>query len=419
MTDPSPADGPAASSPWAATGRPAAVSRRRFLGMGAGLASLWAMGCLAPPPRPGLTPGRRLRLRDLGIVLGDLSPGPRNAITDVPGVRVGHVTLVRGDGPLVPGQGPVRTGVTALLAHGGNLAREPVWAADRTLNGNGELTGVGYLRSTGLLAAPILFTDTASVGAVYHGALGYLLEREPALFALEPHPEPVVGETWGGFLNDTAGLHVRAEHAVQALASASDGPVPEGSVGGGTAMRAFGFKAGIGTASRRVACADREYTLGVLVQANFGSRGQLRVDGVPVGRLIGGLMPEEGASAGTSLLAAVATDAPLLPVQLRRLCQRVGLGMARTGGVSAHGSGDLAVAFSTGQRFPLGRGMRLEVLADAQITRLHEATVEATEEAILNALTAASTMRGRDGNTIHALPLERLVEVMQAHGRLK
>jgi D-aminopeptidase len=398
------------------------VNRRRFLGMGlaAGAASL--LGCGPQLLQGGSLQGiphlaGRVRLRQLGIRIGELETGGFNAVTDVPGIRVGHVTLIQGEGPLQVGQGPVRTGVTAILPpsdQANPLTRQPLHAADFTLNGNGELTGVGPVRRTGLLAAPILFTNTSSVGAVYDGAMGHMLEADPDLFRLPWQPEPVVGETWADFLNDTAGGHVKAEHAVGAISAAQGGPVAEGSVGGGTGMRSYSFKAGIGTASRLVPCGAGTFTVGVLVQANHGRRRQLVIDGVPVGRLIPELKPERGIKT-KSLLIAVVTDAPLLPVQLRRLCKRAALGMARTGAISTHGSGDLFIAFSTASQ----ADRQVKILRDRHITGMHQGVVEATEEAILNALCAAETMVGRDGNTIHALPLDRLVEIMRDYGRIK
>ena len=233
-------------------------------------------------------------------------------------VQVGHLTLIE-DG------GPVRTGVTAIVPH------TPAFAADFTLNGNGELMGVGSMRRTGLLAGPVLFTNTSSVGAVYDGAVEWMLARDPDLFKSDLQPAPIVGETWAAFLHDETGRHVQPTHAAAALDAARGGPVAEGCVGGGTGMRAYSFKAGIGTASRKIPCGDQFYTVGVLVQANFGRRPNLRVDGVPVGRELADLMPVRGGG-GKSLLAVVATDAPLLPIQLQRVCKRVPLGMARTGG---------------------------------------------------------------------------------------
>ncbi len=383
--------------------------------------------------------GERPRLRDLGIAIGSLPTARYNAITDVPGVRVGHATIIRGDGPLVAGKGPVRTGVTVILPRAGDISSHPVRAADWTLNGNGELTGLGPVRRQGLLGSPIWFTDTGCVGTVYDAAMGHLLEGNPRLFDRAFRPEPVVGETWAGFLNDTAGRHVGATEVREALAAAEsdgNGVVAEGSVGGGTGMRAYQFKAGIGTASRVITVAQddgdeteavsevqaRQYTLGVLVQANHGRRHQLTVQGVPVGTQIQDLLPISGKSAasGNSLLVAIATDAPLLPIQLQRLCKRAALGMARTGGISTHGSGDLSIAFSTAATGNVAEQItRGEILHFSRITQLHQAVVEATEEAILNALTAAETMAGIDGNRIFALPLKRFVDVMRQYGRLK
>jgi D-aminopeptidase len=389
------------------------LSRRQFLGLGLGAALLGRLPASAQTPAPG-----RLRLRQLGLTIGSLPPGPLNAITDVAGVRVGQVTLVAGEGPLVIGTGPVRTGVTALLPHEGVLSREPVLAADFTLNGNGELTGVGPLRRTGWLGAPILFTDTGSVGAAYSAALGYMLERDPGCLGGALRPEPVVGETWADFLHDTAGRHLHAEHVRQALEGARGGPVEEGCTGGGTGMRAYEFKAGTGTSSRQVECEDRRYTVGVLVQANHGRRSQLLVDGAPVGRELPDLLPERP-DQPKSMLAAVATDAPLLPLQLRELAKRVGLGMARTGAISTQSSGDIFLAFSTAQRGGAALVQSLEALSDGQLTRLYQGVVEAAEEAILNSLTMAQTMRGRDDRIIHALPLDRLVEVLRRYRRIK
>ena len=395
------------------------LDRRRFLGVGLALASYPLVACDPLQARP-IEAGRRVRLRQLGIVTGVLTPGRFNAITDVEGVAVGHSTLIAGEGRLLPGAGPVRTGVTAVLPHRGNIVREHVFAADHVLNGNGEMTGVGFVRRTGRLASPVLLTNTSSVGAVYDAAMGYLLELNPGLFSGSLHPEPVVGETWADFLNDTAGRHLRRRHVLEALESASGGKVAEGCVGGGTGMRAFGFKAGIGTASRLVPSDGRTFAVGVLVQANFGRRPQLRVAGVPVGREIPDFLPERGeTSKSKSLLVVIATDAPLIPRQLRRLCKRAALGMARTGAISTHGSGDLALAFSTAQRLSNAQVRKLSMLKDSALSQVFQGVVEATEEAILNALTMAYTMVGRDGNTIHALPLDRLVDVMRNHGRLK
>ena len=366
-----------------------------------------------------------MRARDLGIVIGDLPTGPLNAITDVPGVRVGHTTLISGDGPLVVGKGPIRTGVTVILPHEGDPGREPVFAGSHTLNGNGEMTGLEWVRESGMLTTPIGLTNTHSVGVVHDAliAADVAPREEVGRWSL-----PVVGETWDGYLNDVNGQHVRPEHVLAALAAAAGGPVAEGNVGAGTGIKAFGFKAGIGTASRRVAKEHGGYTVGVLVQANHGRRPHLRVDGVPVGRELSDAEipgPDASHSATGSIIAVVATDAPLLPIQCRRLAQRAALGVARSGGGGENDSGDIFLAFATGNRglhpedaehAPLTLGV--EVLNNDHIDELFWATIEATEEAILNSMVAAETMVGRDGITFHALPHDRLVEVMRRYGRL-
>lgn len=365
-----------------------------------------------------------MRARDLGIVIGELPTGPLNAITDVPGVRVGHTTLISGDGPLLVGQGPIRTGVTVILPHDGDPGREPVFAGSHTLNGNGEMTGLEWVRESGMLTTPIGLTNTHSVGVVRDALVAASVHSQPGggLWSL-----PVVAETWDGYLNDVDGQHVRAEHVFAALEAASDGPVTEGGVGGGTGMKAFGFKAGIGTASRRVEAEHGGHTVGVLVQANHGRRRQLRVDGVPVGREIGLAEvpgPDVPAPAAGSIIAVVATDAPLLPHQCRRLAQRASLGVARGGGGGENDSGDIFLAFAIGNRglrgedagdAPVAHDLRM--LNDDHIDELFWAAIEATEEAVLNALVAAETMTGRDGITFHALPHDRLVEVMRRYGR--
>ncbi|MFM2105036.1 MAG: hypothetical protein RL338_68 [Chloroflexota bacterium] len=375
-----------------------------------------------------MTTPRRPRARDLGIVVGDLPTGPLNAITDVPGVAVGHATLVEGDGPLAVGRGPVRTGVTVVLPHAGNVWTEAVFAAPHRLNGNGEMTGLEWIREAGLLASPIAITNTHSVGVVRDALLADRLRRRPddeVAWGL-----PVVAETWDGRLNDINGFHVRPEHVTAALDAARPGPVEEGSVGGGTGMVSFGFKAGIGTASRRVELGGEPFLLGVLVQANFGRRPRFSVAGVPVGRAIPesvvplpstdvpatppGSPPIDGAG---SVIVIVATDAPLLPGQCERLAQRAALGIGRTGGAGETSSGDLMLAFSTGNGpfaapaygtvTPPTTSLRMVV--DHHLDPLFHATVEATEEAVLNSLLAAPTMTGRDGVTAHALPVELLL----------
>jgi D-aminopeptidase len=366
-----------------------------------------------------------MRARDLGIIIGLLPPGTNNAITDVDGVRVGHATLVDGDGPLVVGAGPVRTGVTVILPHDGEIGPEPVFAGTHTLNGNGELTGLEWVRESGLLTTPIGLTNTNSVGVVRDALVTASIHGAPhdqPRWAL-----PVVGETWDGYLNDIDGQHVTAEHVFAALAVAAAGPVTEGNAGAGTGTKAFGFKAGIGTSSRVVSEAHGGHTVGVLVQANHGRRHRLSIDGVPVGREITQEEvpgPDVPRPDGGSIIVVVATDAPLLPHQCRRLAQRASLGIARGGGGGEHDSGDLVIAFATGNR-----GLRpeedeeapphaaLRMLNDVHIDALFWAAIEATEEAIANALVAAETMTGRDGITFHAIPHDRLRAVMARYGR--
>jgi D-aminopeptidase len=361
-----------------------------------------------------------------------MEPGALNAITDVAGVRVGHTTLIRGDGPLRVGEGPVRTGVTVVVPHDGDPWTEPVFAGAHRLNGNGELTGLEWIREAGMLAGAIGITNTHSVGTVRDGLIEAAARARGGrddFWAL-----PTVGETYDGALNDLNGFHVRTEHVHQALATAAAGPVAEGNVGGGTGMICHEFKGGIGTASRVL---RRGWTVGVLVQANYGARELLRIDGVPVGRAIPtsevpspwdqvDALNARATPEGGSIIGIVATDAPLLPHQCARLAQRVGMGVARMGSYASHGSGDLFVAFATGNR-DLSRHageddpretVELRMVVDEHINPLLEAVAEATEEAIVNALLAAETMTGRDGITAHALDHDRLREIMRAHGRL-
>jgi D-aminopeptidase len=361
------------------------------------------------------------------VVIGSGRPGPLNAITDVAGVRVGHVTLIEGDGALRVGAGPVRTGVTVIVPPG-EIWDQPLFAGCHRLNGNGELTGLEWIRESGLLTSPIGLTNTHSVGVVRDALIAdQVSQRGPDaghFWAL-----PVVGETWDGLLNDINGFHVTPEHVGRALSAASAGPVPEGGVGSGTGMVCHGFKGGIGTASRICAPELGGHTVGVLVQANHGRRERLSIDGMPVGQVIG---PDEvpipdapGAPpcGSGSIIIVVATDAPLLPHQCRRLAQRAGFGVARTGGVGEHTSGDLFLCFATGNRGmtagELGHDspvtFPLRMLSDAYITALFDAVVEATEEAIVNALFAATTMTGRDGITAHALPAARVTEVLSRY----
>jgi D-aminopeptidase len=375
-----------------------------------------------------------MRARELGITIGRGVPGPFNAITDVAGVTVGHTTLIRGEGPLVRGVGPVRTGVTVVCPRGAADWREPVYAGCHRLNGNGELTGLEWVRESGLLTTPIAITNTHSVGVVRDALVEASVERDPndAAWSL-----PVVGETYDGTLSDMNGFHVRAEHLHAALASAGGGAVAEGGVGGGTGMICHEFKGGIGTASRVLDADVGGFTVGALVQANYGKRDWLRVDGVRVGEAIPvaevpspwdhpAARPAPPAGSG-SIIVVLATDAPLLPHQCERLAQRAGLGIARVGGTGGHTSGDLFIAFATGNRLPRGAGVdddptgrgtyTVRAVGDIVIDRLFDAAIESTEEAIINALVAAETVVGRDGITAYALPHDRLREVMAAAGR--
>lgn len=362
-----------------------------------------------------------MRARQLGIVIGSGRPGPRNAITDVAGVRVGHTTLISGEGALQIGRGPIRTGVTVIVPHQGSIWTEPLFAGCHRLNGNGEMTGLEWVRESGTLSSPVGLTNTHSVGVVRDALIAAeVREREPheLFWGL-----PVVAETWDGMLNDVNGQHIRPEHVRAALDSAASDPVLEGNVGGGTGMICHGFKGGIGTASRVVTQRDRAYTIGVLVQANHGRRHRLQINGVEVGRALPATeIPTPGVPAGAgagSIIGVAATDAPLLPTQCTRLAQRIGLGVARTGGVGEHTSGDLFLAFSTANRgFPASDlsdqpelTVTLEMLSNAYITPLFDAVVEATEEAIVNALLAAESMEGRDRITAHRLDPERLQRI--------
>jgi len=367
------------------------------------------------------------RYRDLGLTVGAMPTGPLNAITDVDGVTVGTTTIVDGDGPLEIGVGPVRTGVTVVVPHDG-IGRTTLFAGCHRLNGNGELTGLEWVRESGQLSTPIAITNTHSVGVVRDALVAHDVhgrDDATAFWSL-----PVVGETYDGALNDINGMHVRPDHVEQALRAAIGGPVPEGNVGGGTGMICHEFKGGTGTASRRT---PERHTVGALVQANHGRRERLTVDGVPVGRelpttAIPSAWDEEervSLAGSGSIIVVVATDAPLLPHQLERVAQRAGLGIARAGGGGEHSSGDLFIAFSTAnhdrnQSYKVEQPatpVQVQMLPDAGISELFWATIEATEEAILNALVAAETSTGRDGITAHALPHEALVEIMRRYGR--
>jgi D-aminopeptidase len=371
--------------------------------------------CTFIAPSYGLATGVT-RARDLGVPF-EGTPGELNAITDVRGVEVGQTTLIEGEGRLVVGKGPVRTGVTAILPLGKDNLNTAVPAAVFSFNGNGELTGSAWVEESGFLEGPVLLTNTHSVGVVRDAVVEWGTRKFPdsANFSL-----PVVGETWDGELNDIDGFHVKKEDVFAALDGAASGAVVEGNVGGGTGMRAFGFKAGIGTSSRIVGKEADSFCVGVLIQANFGRRDNLMVAGVPVGKEIGDLQPvihRESEKEG-SILVVIATNAPLLPQQLKRLAKRAALGLARTGAVSTNSSGDLFLAFSTAVPVLIDRRQQWSTLENDDLDPLLAGTVQATEEAIINALVAAQTMRGINGNTFYALPHERLREVLRKYNRL-
>jgi L-aminopeptidase/D-esterase-like protein len=328
----------------------------------------------------------------------------------VPGIEVGHTTLIRGEGKLVVGKGPVRTGVTAILPRG-QRETAPVFASWFSLNGNGEMTGTAWIDESGVLDGPVLLTNTHSVGVVRDAVVEWMVRRDPTLTWVLP----VVAETYDGFLNDINGMHVKKEHVFAALDGACGGPVAEGNVGGATGMRLYRFKGGIGTASRKLPAAQGGHHVGVLVQANYGQRDQLRVAGMPVGKEITDLMPEEpsGATKDGSIIVVLGTDAPLLPHQLRGLARRATLGLGRSGSVAEHTSGDLFLAFSTANLPPAGAGRHatVRVWPNDCLTPLFTAAVEATEEAIVNALVAAEDMTGINGRKVYALPHDRLRQV--------
>lgn len=349
-----------------------------------------------------------MRARDLGITNGPGEPGPANAITDVRGVRVGHTTLVEGES--------VRTGVTVVFPHDGDPGSDPVFAGAHRLNGNGELTGLEWIRESGLLGSPVALTNTHSVGVVRDALVRYAVSQH--LGGDEPWSLPVVGETWDGVLNDVNGFHVRGEHVDAAIEDASEGIVEEGAVGGGTGMICHGFKGGIGSASRVLSENDGGWTVGVLVQANHGRRSRLRIEGFPVGEQLGPEripLPARGDGPSGSIIVLVATDAPLLPHQCERLAQRASFGIARTGGAGENSSGDLVLAWATGNRGLGSDGdvRALAMLGNERIDPLFYAVIDATEEAILNALLAAKTMTGRGGATAHRLDPQLLLEVLR------
>ena len=366
---------------------------------------------------------KKERARDLGVPF-DGTPGKLNAITDVPGVEVGHTTLISGEGKLQVGKGPVRTGVTAVLPRGKSSMSDAVFAGWFSQNGNGEMTGTTWVEESGFLEGPVMITNTHSVGVVRDAVVQWRVEHG------KPDPTgywwslPVVAETWDGYLNDINGFHVKAEHAFQAIQSAHGGGVEEGAVGGGTGMICNGFKGGIGTSSRKLDAKDGGYTVGVLVQCNYGSRQNLRIAGIPVGREISSedpyaYQPSEISERG-SIIVVVATDAPVLSHQLKRLARRVSLGLGRNGSISGDGSGDIFIAFSTAN--PHAEGGKtvvdLKFLPNDALDPVFAATVQATEEAIINAMVAAKTMIGIENHKVTGLPHDRLREVLKKYNRL-
>jgi D-aminopeptidase len=363
------------------------------------------------------------RARDLGVPF-DGTPGPLNAITDVAGVLVGHTTLISGNGKLVVGKGPVRTGVTAVLPRGADSMRHFSFAGWYAQNGNGEMTGTTWVEESGFLEGPVLITNTHSVGVVRDAVIAWRVAHGPADNTDSWWSLPVVAETWDGWLNDINGFHVKPEHVFHALDSASSGPVAEGAVGGGTGMICNGFKGGIGTSSRQLSAADGGFMVGVLVQCNYGTRQNLRIAGIPVGREIQSedpyaWVPSELAERG-SIIVVVATNAPLLPHQLKRIARRVSLGIGRNGSIAGNGSGDIFIAFSTANpgASEVDHLVDLKMVPNNSLDPLFAATVQATEEAIVNAMVAAEDMTGIDGHHVRALPHDELRAVLARYNRL-
>ncbi len=389
---------------------------RKFIGAGlALLVTSTALFAREPQPSPPTKPA--VRARALGVPF-DGTPGKLNALTDVAGVKVGFTTLISGEGKLEVGKGPIRTGVTAILPRGHESINDPVYAASFSLNGNGEMTGTAWMEESGFLEGPVVITNTHSVGVARDAVIAWRLARGAADKTGYWWSLPVVAETWDGWLNDINGFHVKPEHVAQALDNAAGGPVAEGSVGGGTGMICYEFKGGTGTSSRVLDKKEGGYTIGALVQANHGRRAQLTIAGVPVGKEIPGTVyPKETGS----IIIVVGTDAPLLPVQLKRLARRASLGLARTGSVSGNGSGDLFLAFSTANpnvANPEKPTHTIQTVPNDLMDPIFQATVEAVEEAIVNALVNNQDMTGRDGHEVKALPHDRLRDLLQKYHRL-
>ena len=370
-----------------------------------------------------LQAGTKSRARDLGFHF-DGSPGPLNAITDVSGVQVGHTTLIEGEGKLVQGKGPIRTGVTAILPRGDRSLDDPCFAGWSSLNGNGEMTGTTWVEESGFAEGPIMITNTHSVGIVRDAVISWRTSQGSADASGYWWSLPIVAETWDGLLNDINGFHVKEKHAHEAIRNAKGGPVEEGNVGGGTGMVYHSFKGGIGTASRVVTIKNQDYTLGVLVQANYGDRKNLTIAGVPVGKEITDLMPrdsyEQIHEGDGSIIVVIATDAPLLAHQMKRLARRVPMGVGKVGGYGHDGSGDIFIAFSTANSnvaFSDGT-VNVEMLPNWMMSPLFEATVQAVEEAIVNTLVAAETMEEINNNKVWALPHDRLIQIMKKYNRI-
>ena len=361
------------------------------------------------------TPAGKPRARALGIPFKG-TPGANNAITDIPGVEVGYTTLISGKGKLVVGKGPVRTGVTAILPRGREKATYPVWSAQVSLNGNGELTGSWWVEEMGCSDGPITITNTYSCGVARDATIEWLVDHgfhEGAAGGL-----PVAGETDDSFLNDMNGFHIRREHVFAAIEGACSGPIEEGSVGGGTGMTVYGLKGGSGTASRCVRYAEDTYTVGAFVQANFGRRPDLVVAGIPMGEHLNG--PEPYTADRGSIIAVVGTDAPLLPHQCKRLARRVSLGIGRGGAYSGHSSGDIFMAFTTAGSDALmteSPYLSIDAIPDRYLDPFFEAVVQSVDEAIMNALSVGETMEGVNGNRVEALDRDKLVAVLKSHGR--
>jgi D-aminopeptidase len=386
------------------------------------LLSLSVLSAREPSPAKSTTETKIVRARDLGIPF-DGKPGPFNAITDVIGVEVGYTTLISGEGKLEPGKGPIRTGVTAIIPRGHDSLNDPVYAGIFSLNGNGEMTGTAWVEESGFLEGPVVMTNTHSVGVARDAVIAWRIQHGAADNTGYWWSLPVVAETWDGWLNDINGFHVKPEHVAQALDSAHGGSIEEGSVGGGTGMICYEFKGGNGTASRKIemkAGKDspaKTFTVGVFVQANCGRRDQLTIAGVPIGKeLPGGVYKEETGS----IIIVVATDAPLLPHQLKRLARRASLGLARTGSVSGNGSGDLFIAFSTANPKVAGPDQvthNVQTIPNDLMDPIFTAVVQATEEAIVNALIDNRDMTGRDNHSVPALPHNRTRELLKKYNR--